>query len=79
MFEIYISTTAKKHYLVFNLRARYEVIGKEAKKYFRCGYTNIVIEKGWVLDEALYFENPHKKGTRTVWVASHWRKQGVKK
>ena len=77
MFEIYTST--KKHYLVFNICARYEDIEKEAKKYFRCGYKNIVIEKGWVLDEALYFENPHKKGTRTVWVASHCRKQGVKK
>ena len=74
MFEIYASTTGRKHYLIFNNSTKYDQLIKEGRKYFRCGEKNLEIEKGWILNDELFFENPHKKGSKTVAVVSHWRK-----
>lgn len=74
MFEIYASTTGRKHYLIFNNSTKYDKLVKEGRKYFRCGEKNLEIEKGWILNDELFLENPHKKGAKPVAVVSHWRK-----
>ena len=74
MFEIYASTTRRKHYLISTNSANYDELVKEGRKYFRCGESNLEIEKGWILNDELFLENPHKKGAKPVAVVSHWRK-----
>jgi len=74
MFEIYASTTGRKHYLIFNNSTKNDQLVKEGRKYFRCGEKNLEIEKGWILNDELFLENPHKKGAKPVAVVSHWRK-----
>ena len=74
MFEIYASTTGRKHYLIFTNSAKYDELVKEGCKYFRCGEKNLEIGKGWILNDELFLEKPHKKGAKLVAVVSHWRK-----
>lgn len=74
MFEIYASTTGRKRYLIFSNSIKYDQLVIEGRKYFRCGEKNLEIEKGWILNDELFLENPHKKGAKPVAVVSHWRK-----
>ena len=74
MFEIYEATSLRKHYLVFDRSVKYADAVKAAKVYFCCGEKNLNIEKGWVVDDDLYLEDPHIKGARVVCAVSHWRR-----
>jgi len=74
MFEVYVSLKGKKHYLVFDGKTVYTDCVKASTRYFRCGEKNLEVEEGWVLNDELYLDNPHVKGSKRVAVVSHWRK-----
>lgn len=79
MYEVYKAIKGKKHYLVFpqgsgEWACVYENLVKAAGRYFRCGEKNLEVELGWILNDELYLEDPHVKGSKRVDVVSHWRK-----
>ena len=74
MYEVYKSLKGKKHYLVFKSKFVSQDNVTAATRYFRCSEKNIYIQEGWILNDELYFENPHKKGSKKVYAISHWRK-----
>lgn len=73
MFEVYVSLKGKKHYLVFDRKTLYMDCVEAATRHFRCGEKNLEVEQGWVLNDELYLEDPHVKGSKRVVVVSHWR------
>lgn len=74
MYEVYESIKGRKHYLVFDKKAKYPDIVSQARKYFRCSERYLEVEIGWILNDELYLEDPHKKGTRKAGICSHWRR-----
>ena len=73
MYEVYESIKGRKLYLVFDKKATYQDIVSESRKYFRCSDAFLEVEVGWILNDELYLEDPHKKGTRKVAICSHRR------
>lgn len=70
-YEIYFGKTEQnrtKTFLVFPNRTADLA---QARRYFKCTYHNIRVTVGYVLNGELYFENPHKKGTKMVTVC-YW-------
>lgn len=67
-YEVYIGLTEqnrKKTYLVFDKALDLA----QARKFFRCSLANLVYRTGYVLNDELYFNRPHKKGEKKVMVA----------
>ena len=65
-YDVYFGKTAQnrtKTYLVFE---NGKVNFNQAKKYFRCSLRHLKIVPGFVLNDELFFERPHTKGTKTV-------------
>ena len=50
---------------------------KAAKRYFHATSANILIFRGWEFEDGLYFEDPHRRSARRVWVAAYSRKAGT--
>lgn len=50
---------------------------KAARRYFHTTSANILIFRGWVFEYGLYFEDPHRRSARRVWVAAYSRKAGT--
>lgn len=50
---------------------------KAARRYFHTTSANILIFRGWEFEDGLYFENPHRRSARMVWVAAYSRKAGT--
>ena len=68
MFDVYTSIEGrKKTYLVSN--EQYHATMNYAKKYFKLPESKITVKCGWVLNDELYLEDPHKKGSHKHWVA----------
>jgi hypothetical protein len=40
-----------------------------AKKFFRCSEAHLEVVNGYVLNDELYLEDPHKRGTKLKCVA----------
>lgn len=74
MFEVYVSLKGKKHYLVFDGKTLYMDCVKAATRYFRCGEKSLEFCEGWVLNDELYLDDPHVKGSKRIAVVSHYRK-----
>lgn len=71
MCEIYKSIKGrKKSYIIGENLAEAK---KTARRYFHCTDYDLFMEKGWLLDEELYLDNPHTKGACVVWVVSYRR------
>ena len=76
-YTVYVALKGRKHYLVFSgpfSEWPYHSLVSEGSRYFRCGEMNLEIEKGWILKDELYFDDPGK-GAKVVSVVSHWRKR----
>lgn len=74
MFEIYQTTEGrKKTYLVFKGTEHPDVAYKASAKYFKVSKNNIGFEKCWILNDDLYFEDPHNKKAK-VKFAFFWKK-----
>lgn len=73
MFEIYEGRTEKqnrkKTYLVDEPWTSYIDMCEAAKKFFRCSEAHLEIVNGWVLNDELYLEAPHKRGAKIKIVA----------
>lgn len=73
MFEIYEGRTKyqnrKKTYLVDEPWTSYIVMVEAARKFFKCSVVHLEITNGWVLNDELYLENPHKRGAKIKTVA----------
>lgn len=73
MFEIYEGRTEKqnrkKTYLVDEPWTSYIDMREAAKKFFRCSEAHLEIVNGWVLNDELYLEDPHKRGAKIKIVA----------
>ena len=41
---------------------------------FHCSAVHLEIVRGWLVDDELHFENPHRRTARMVWVASYVRR-----
>jgi len=73
-FEIYIGRTEKnrkKTYLVFPYESSITKIVVNAKKHFRCTEGHLGLAKGWLVNDELWLENPHKRGMKLVVVATY--------
>lgn len=72
MYEVYIGRTErsrKKTYLVYEPWTSYFCMYEAAKKFFRCSEAHIEIVAGYVLNDELYLEDPHKRGAKMKMVA----------
>ena len=74
-YTVYKAIKGRKHYLVFPGEWVSADMVRAAGRYFRCSEKHIAIEEGWTLNDELYFEDPHKKGSKKVAVISHWRRK----
>lgn len=65
--EKYKALKGRKVYLVFDYKRAgswdYEYI---AKNYFKASRRDITFDIGYVYNDELYFENPHRKGAKKV-------------
>lgn len=62
MFEIYTSIEGrKKTFLVFEGTEKPDVAFAAARKFFRVAEHHIAYRVCWILNDELYFEDPHKK------------------
>lgn len=73
MYELFVAVKGRKHYLVFDHKAKYEDVVTKAKVYFKCAEKNLEVEPGWLLGDELYLSDPGIKSAKKVTVASHWR------
>lgn len=74
MYEIYTSTEGKKKtYLVFDEPIALTEAELIAAKFFKVSKNHIGWDVCWILNDELYFENPHKKAAKKK-VAIFWRK-----
>lgn len=69
MFEIYEGRTEKqnrkKTYIVATEpNMDYWQMIPYAKKFFRCSEAHIEIINGWILNDELFLDDPHKKGAK---------------
>ena len=72
-YQIYHSLTGKKKtYIVAHDADAYK-LGKYARHYFHCSAENIVTVMGYIYDDLLYLDNPHKKKQKSVLVAFYVR------
>lgn len=72
MYEIYIGRTErnrKKTYLVDEPWTSYIDMCEAAKKFFKCSVAHLEITYGYVLNDELYLEDPHKRGAKMKTVA----------
>lgn len=70
-YEIYESYSKKrttKKYIVVSLRSDYDEVMKFAKRFFHCSEAHLDFTIGYVYEDELYLESPHRKGTKTVGV-----------
>ena len=74
-FEIYEGRTAKqnrkKTYLVFPFETDIKEVVATAKRHFRCTAGHLNLMMGWVMNDELYLENPHKRGMKLVAIATY--------
>lgn len=71
-FEVFIGRTEqnrKKTYLVAEPGTTYIRMCEAAKKFFRCSEAHLEIVNGYVLNDELYLEDPHKRGAKLKCVA----------
>lgn len=68
MFEIYKAINGRKTYLVSNEK-KAESLYQYAKKHFKVAGNKLEIRIGWILNDELYLEDPHKKHTHRKWIA----------
>ena len=71
-FEVFIGRTEqnrKKTYLVAEPWTSYICMCDAAKKFFRCSEAHIEIANGYVHNDELYLEDPHKRGAKLKCVA----------
>ena len=74
MFEIYKTTEGrKKTYLVFNGHCNFSKAIACAKKFFKVSEDHIDSDGCWILNDELYFEDPHKKNAKKM-IAFFWHK-----
>ena len=73
MFEIYKSTEGRKTFLVFSGLEKPETAYKASAKFFRVSEDHIGFKTCWILNDELYWEDPHKKAAKRK-VASFWKK-----
>ena len=52
----------------------FNTMHKQARKFFHCSAAHLEIVRGWLVDDELHFENPHRSFARMVWVASYVRR-----
>ncbi len=72
MYEIYIGRTErnrKKTYLVDEPWTSYIDMYEAARKFFKCSPAHLEITNGYVLNDELYLEDPHKRGAKIKCVA----------
>jgi hypothetical protein len=60
--EVYKALNSRKVYLVFN-RSEHTLI-RESTKYFKVSKKDLLLREAYLYNDELYFENPHKKGTK---------------
>ena len=65
MFEIYKSIEGrKKTFLVFDGTANPVAAFKASAKFFKVSMKHIGYKLCWILNDELYFENPHKENAK---------------
>lgn len=70
-YEIYESYSKKKttkKYIVVSLRSDYDEVMSFAKRFFHCSEAHLDFTIGYIFENELYLESPHRKGTRSVGV-----------
>ena len=70
-YEIYESYSKKKttkKYIVVSLRSDYDEVMNFAKRFFHCSEAHLDFTIGYIFENELYLESPHRKGTRSVGV-----------
>ena len=74
MYEIYQTIEGrKKTFLVFDGKEKPDAVFTAAKKYFRVAEHHLAITTCWILNDELYFEDPHDKKAKKM-VALYWNK-----
>lgn len=74
MYEIYQTIEGrKKTFLVFDGKEKPDAVFTAAKKYFRVAEHHLAITTCWILNDDLYFEDPHDKKAKKM-VALYWIK-----
>ena len=72
-YEIYEGRTGKQNrkkvYLVFPYKTDITTLFVTARRHFKCRADHIELARGWVLNDELYREDPHKRGTKIVAIA----------
>lgn len=67
MYEIYHAIIGRKTYVVCS-GTMMETF-KAADRHYRINKDYIRVRNAWIINDELYFENPHKKGQKKVWAA----------
>lgn len=67
MYEIYHAITGRKTYVVCS-GSMVETF-MTADRHYKINKAHIRVHEAWVVNDTLYFENPHKKGQKRVWAA----------
>lgn len=62
--EKYKAFNSRKVYLVFNYPVKVETMRKASTKYFKVSIKDLLERVAYLYNDELYFENPHKKGTK---------------
>lgn len=71
MYERFVGITKQNRTKTYITSDSLQNVLTGAKKILKVTTKNILIQRGWVLDEELYFKNPKTKGQHKVWVASY--------
>lgn len=67
MFEIYKAIKSRKTYLVSDGKAC--DLFQDAKKHYKCAVNRIALKECWILNDELYFKDPHNKKAKIHYVA----------
>lgn len=69
--EKYIGITKQNRKKAYIVADSLQEVLNSGKKFLKLSSKHLFIQRGWVLDEELYFKNPKRKGQHKVWVASY--------
>ena len=60
--EKYKALNSRKVYLVFDYSEN--TLIRESTKYFKVSQKDLLLHEAFIYNNELYFENPHKRGTK---------------
>ena len=71
MYERFVGITKQNRTKTYITADSLQNVLTGAKKILKLSSKHLFIQRGWVVDEELYFKNPKRNGQLKVWVASY--------